>query len=211
MTDRTANPGPGSRVERKKESTRLRIIETAMQLYRTEGVNAVTMEQVADAADVAKSTLYNYFPVKEAIISEYIERNFRGANAERIAGIRELPDTAARMKMILNTLIEGIVKSPDIFEKYFTYNIKRMLSLQRIPGMASGMRSLAREIVVLGQAGGELRQDIPVDILVGFFEFVFVEVAQEYYMNPGGFNAATTIASCTDLFMNGAGRDRTGR
>lgn len=203
-------PGRGSRIARKKEDTTVRIIETALQLFREQGVNTVTMEQIAEAADVAKSTLYNYFPVKEAIISAYIQRSFQAAHADRISGLHRLPDTASRMKMILGLLCEGIVKSPEIFEKYFMYHVRNMLSLQRSPGMASGMRLLAREIIAIGQSSGELRQDIPVDILIGLFEFVFVEVAQEYYMNPGVFDADLTINCCVDLFMTGAGRGGSG-
>jgi hypothetical protein len=104
----------------------------------------------------------------------------------------------------LEVLIEGIQRENEIFEKYFIYQIQNMLSLSRDAGMKSGMKILAREIIILGQKDGELRNDLPFEILVALFEFVFVEVAQEFYMLPETFNAARTIESCVDLFMNGA-------
>lgn len=41
----------------------------AMALIRAYGFEETTMEQIAEEADIAKGTLYNYFPAKEAIIS----------------------------------------------------------------------------------------------------------------------------------------------
>jgi len=193
-----------NRMDRKKEETRQKIVNTAMQLFKEQGVDMTTMEQIAKEVDIAKGTLYNYFPVKEAIINEYIQQSFRENNEPRLAAFGELPDTRSRMKLILELLIEGIQKESDIFEKYFIYQIKNMLSLSRDAGMQSGMRTLAREIIVLGQKDGEIRSDLSFDILVALFEFVFVEVAQEFYMHPETFNTADTIESCVDLFMNGA-------
>ena len=72
-----SNP-PVSRIERKKEETRLKIIAVAMSLFKAHGFDVTTMERIAAEVDIAKGTLYNYFPVKEAIVSEYIRRTFAG-------------------------------------------------------------------------------------------------------------------------------------
>jgi AcrR family transcriptional regulator len=194
----------GSRIERKKEETRQKIITIAINLFKEQGVDAITMEQIAREADIAKGTLYNYFPVKEAIISEYIQRSFKEKNLDRIMQFSKLPDTRSRMVLILTTLIEGVQAQKEIFEKYLVYQIQNMLSIHRDAGFKSGMKLLAQEIIVLGQKDGEIRSDLPLDILVALFEFVFIEVAQEFYMKPDSFNARETIESCVDLFINGA-------
>ncbi|PKM78155.1 MAG: TetR/AcrR family transcriptional regulator [Firmicutes bacterium HGW-Firmicutes-15] len=194
----------GSRVERKKEETKQKIITIAMELFKEHGVDATTMEQIAREVDIAKGTLYNYFPVKEAIISEYIQLTFKEKNPERILQFSKLPDTRSRMILILSTLMEGVQEQKEIFEKYLVYQIQNMISVHRDAGMKSGIRLLAREIIVLGQKDGEIRSDLPLDILVALFEFAFVEVAQDFYLKPETFNASETIESCVDLFINGA-------
>ena len=79
-----SQPGAGSsRVERKKEETKRKIIEVALNLFKQQGFEATTMEQIASVVDIAKGTLYNYFPVKEAILNEYIQRAFQARNMER--------------------------------------------------------------------------------------------------------------------------------
>lgn len=193
-----------NRTERKKEAIKQKIVATAMQLFKEQGVDATTMEQIAREVDIAKGTLYNYFPVKEAIISEYIQQTFRDAGSERIQQMRELPDTRSRMTFILSNLMEGVQAQKEIFEKFLVYQIQNMISVHRDAGVKSGLRSLAREIILLGQRDEDIRSDLPFDILVALFEFVWVEVAQEFYIQPLAFNADQIIGYCVDLFLNGA-------
>lgn len=193
-----------SRVERKKEETKQKIITIAMALFKKQGVAATTMEQIAVTADIAKGTLYNYFPVKEAIISEYVQRTFQEKYSERFIQFSKMLSTRSRMVYILTALMEGVQEQQEIFEKYLVYQIQNMISIHRDAGVKSGIKLLAQEIIVLGQQSGEIRSDLPLDILVALFEFVFVEVAQEFYMKPETFKAQDTIESCVDLFMNGA-------
>jgi AcrR family transcriptional regulator len=51
--------------ERKKQQTRELIAETALQLFLERGFDGVTVAEVAQAADVAQKTVFNYFPTKE--------------------------------------------------------------------------------------------------------------------------------------------------
>ncbi|GAA1012888.1 TetR family transcriptional regulator [Acrocarpospora pleiomorpha] len=56
--------------ERKKEQTRRRIAEVAMRLFAERGYDAVTVNEIAAAAEVAKVTLFKYFPTKESLVLE---------------------------------------------------------------------------------------------------------------------------------------------
>jgi AcrR family transcriptional regulator len=59
--------------ERKKEKTRELISETARQLFAERGFDAVTVIEIARAADVAEKTVYNYFPTKEDLVYSRME------------------------------------------------------------------------------------------------------------------------------------------
>ncbi len=64
-----APPGerPGLR-ERKKAKTRAAIREHALRLFREQGYEATTVDQIADAAEVSPSTFFRYFPTKEDVV-----------------------------------------------------------------------------------------------------------------------------------------------
>ncbi|MCK2220607.1 TetR/AcrR family transcriptional regulator [Actinomadura sp. ATCC 31491] len=59
--------------ERKKEQTRRRIAETALRLFGERGYDAVTVNEVAEAAGVAKVTLFSYFPSKESLVLDGVK------------------------------------------------------------------------------------------------------------------------------------------
>jgi AcrR family transcriptional regulator len=54
-----------SRRERKKRQTRQAISDVATRLFLERGFDAVTVAEVARAADVAVQTVFNHFPAKE--------------------------------------------------------------------------------------------------------------------------------------------------
>jgi AcrR family transcriptional regulator len=63
--------GPGSRAglrERKKAKTRSAIREHAIRLFRKQGYQATTVEQIAAAAEVSPATFFRYFPTKEDVV-----------------------------------------------------------------------------------------------------------------------------------------------
>src|SRR5579871_3461949 len=86
----TAPPPTGAPVslrERKKQATRLLLRRTALELVAERGLANVTVEDIAEEADVSPRTFFNYFPSKEAVLF--------GGDAERAAELRERVATVA--------------------------------------------------------------------------------------------------------------------
>ena len=54
--------------ERKKAETRRRIADVATRLFVERGFDSVTVADVAEAANVSKMTVFNYFPRKEDLL-----------------------------------------------------------------------------------------------------------------------------------------------
>ena len=71
--------------ERKKQQTRQLIADTARRLFAERGFEAVTVAEVARAADVSEKTVFNYFPAKEDLFYSRLE----AFEEELLTAIRE--------------------------------------------------------------------------------------------------------------------------
>lgn len=77
--------------ERKKRETRRRIADAAVGLFTERGFDAVTIAEVAAAADVSVNTVYNYFEAKEDLVLP----PHHGSRLAEIVAAREPGESAA--------------------------------------------------------------------------------------------------------------------
>jgi AcrR family transcriptional regulator len=94
------------RRERKKLATRQAIADHAMALFLQRGYDAVTVAEIAEAADVAVSTLFKHFDSKEAIA---FARD-PAVEAELVRAVLERPPGTA----IAGSLRDFLVDSPAL-------------------------------------------------------------------------------------------------
>ena len=66
----TTQPKTPSTDGRGGRGARQRILNTAIDLFYREGINATGVERLANEASVSKRTLYQHFPSKSAIVEE---------------------------------------------------------------------------------------------------------------------------------------------
>lgn len=83
-----APPTPMGRRERKKAATRQAIADAALHLFLERGYDAVSVREIADAADVSTTTLFKHFPVKEALVFD----EESDQEARLLAAVRERPE-----------------------------------------------------------------------------------------------------------------------
>ena len=62
------------KVNTKNTPVRERILSTAVELFYKHGINCVGVDRIVEEARVAKMTLYSYFPSKEDLIHESLEK-----------------------------------------------------------------------------------------------------------------------------------------
>lgn len=93
--------GPPGRRERKKAQTRQALADAAMRLFDERGFDAVTVAEVAEAADVSLSTLFKHFPSKEALVFPSVEALEEGFTA----AVHDRPDGASALEALQDLLI----------------------------------------------------------------------------------------------------------
>ncbi|MFF4772150.1 TetR family transcriptional regulator [Microtetraspora fusca] len=97
--------------EDKKRRTRQAIADVAMRLFAERGFEAVTVNEIAEAAGVVKVTLFKYFPSKESLVLHAVEENLAGVVTARPPG--RSPLRALREHLLAFAAAPGVVGDAD--------------------------------------------------------------------------------------------------
>jgi AcrR family transcriptional regulator len=107
--------GIAERRSREKEERRSLILEKAKDLILERGIPSLNMQDIADAAELSKATLYLYFQSKEAILLEILNEAadaFVAFVEERI----DLEDSGiGALKKLWGSYLDLFGTSPDLF------------------------------------------------------------------------------------------------
>jgi len=153
------SPTRSGRRERRRHETHSRIFEAAMRLFAERGFANTPVEEITEAADVAKGTFFNYFPTKESILEALAERQLSVVKAAE-----ERAHTAASVRPVLLDMIHGLTQRPS----------RSPLLLRSLIGVAMTNNTLSKflgrvlelgrgHIAIIMQRGqelGEVRRDM---------------------------------------------------
>jgi AcrR family transcriptional regulator len=92
--------------ERKRERTHRAISEAAIALFLARGFDAVTVADVAAAAEVSKPTLFKYFPTKE----DLVVHRFADHVGEAAGVVRERAPGETPLGALRRTFLEGLAE-----------------------------------------------------------------------------------------------------
>ncbi len=195
---------PASRTEKRKQRTRLKIIRVAIELIQRQGFQATTMDQIATEADIARKTLYNHFPVKEAIVDTYVRnQSMELANTTR-QHLDHHPDTAARLLAALDTAYAWVENHPEFTGICLGYRMKNVWQGNRSEHKETGTQGLMTEIIRRGQEAGEIRTDIPVKLLVMQIDMLRSSIVMKWLRDREKVELRKEISMIVDLFLHGA-------
>ena len=154
----------GRRARRKAE-LRQRILRAAFELFARQGFFATPVEQITEAADVAKGTFFNYFPTKEHVLGGFGDMQLariEAALAEARAGRRPAREI---IQQLIHALAEAPGRSPSLVRSMMVANlsseaVRAVLRRKLLRG-----RRLLAEIIAYGQRRGEItRRRKPIEL-----------------------------------------------
>lgn len=192
------SPAPGRR-ERKKAETRAKIFRAALRLVRKRGFDAVTIDDICTAADVAKRTFFLHFPTKDALVREY-GTQIRALVTETLLG--ETGSAESRLRLAVRVMAARARENAEIVQ---------LAVGEAFSGNAAGEvldegRTLAldlAEIVRDGQKSGEIRAGIDARIVSGAIVSTYLSLVAEW-ARFGEPELEPAIEQMLDLVLDGA-------
>ena len=99
------------------------IIHAAAQIFRQKGFHATSMQEIADAVKLQKSSLYHHFPSKQAIFVEMFEIWMDGfaGQMERLRDQADsVPDALLRMVKMTGLIFQRAAGQLPLFIEFLT-------------------------------------------------------------------------------------------
>jgi AcrR family transcriptional regulator len=142
--------------ERKKARTRAALREHALRLFREQGYQATTVEQIAAAAEVSPSTFFRYFPTKEDLVLQ------DDMDTRMIEALERQPPELAPLPAVRAAVIEAFASYTPADLDLIQQNMALTLTVPEI--RARALDEFARTIGVMSEALAE-RSGRPADDL----------------------------------------------
>jgi AcrR family transcriptional regulator len=173
-----------SRRERKKEETRRRIFEAAITLFRAQGFEATTVDDITEKADVGRGTFFNYFPRKESVLAYLSEE--RVALAEENAAELLGDQAPAREKLIEIFAFAASAYVADRELSRFVFNEWMQRAFTPTEEAGTRWQRLLVSVIEQGQAAGELRADVTPVLIESLLSSVYISTLYYWLCCPVG-------------------------
>ncbi len=134
----------GSRSDRRKQETRERILEAAVELFGEVGFDATKVADICDRADVARQTFFNHFPAKSDLLAELYRVGGDWISATLDSAFERAATTRERLHLFYTDAIGSAVEVGPANRDLVAHvvhsppDLDRAQQLQHISGLFQG-------------------------------------------------------------------------
>lgn len=190
------------RASRRRNATRDRIATAASALFERHGYPAVTMEQIAAHADVARGTLYNHFPVKEAVLAHWMHAQLASDLTPLMQRILSQSSFATRMATLLEASAHWWEGHRQYAVPYIRYRFQQT-GQQVGERPSSDMIGVHAQLIAHAQSARELRSDVPAARLAHYLHYLYL-CALMSWLEEEESALSEGFGQMLDFFLQGA-------
>ena len=183
--------------------TRRRIYESALAIFRRDGVGPCRTDDIATAAGVSRGAFYFHFPTKEHVMLERMRETEQIICKQIDAMAKDAPIDS--VLAVLNRALASIWEpDPKLLPELVAVAL-RFTALTMHDRDATPLRSTLSERFRDAAARGEIGTRVPAEILGDVYLGNTLGGMLAWYGNPV-MPLVSVLDAVTDLFWSGAGR-----
>ncbi len=177
----------------------------ASREFRGTGLD-VTMEEVAEAADIPRATLYYYFSGRDDLINFYLAHKLDTVSVAMQKAAAGEGTVVERLGALIRAVLHSMAAQPAICTELPEALRKARNNFSEVALKADVvMRQPIRDLLVEGRANGEL--DVPnVDLAIDAIHGAVGQVAMVQITMTGELDADEVADGLIPLVMNGLSR-----
>jgi AcrR family transcriptional regulator len=191
----------------RSDDSRTAILAAAEKLFAARGLQEVTISEVADAAGVARATVFNQFGSKHALVDAITAQVLTGyvTLLQEALADRDTP-APALMRNLFEAMGRGIQENAHFYRAVFREIAKLSLGLDE-GGEAQAQRraatDLLRQLQLRGQARGELTRAQPAEELATAFDGLVYGTIIHWLYEDQRESLAARLRAAADLLLGG--------
>lgn len=191
------------RRERKRQQIMNHLADTAWELFQNQSFDDVAMETIAETADVAKGTLYKYFPVKEALLRHRFHSEMAQSVPALLQEMATLPTVAEQLHMFLEHSAEWAEQHRDYLPPYLRLRMGEVTVPYDVdaPGR-SGLEAILSGLISTAQESGEFRKDMDTTSATHYLEFLYLASLMRW-LNGAEPDLCSEFHTMLELFLRG--------
>lgn len=159
------------RRELNKLQCRNRILKMSRRLFTAKGYENTSIEDVAEAAEISKATLYNYFSSKEHLLQGIADAALEEIHQLVREDLRDQPDSLEKLRQVMEALVADSVRYIALTRRIFYLNVSPDSELH---GSRAELLEILDQLVREAQEQGRLRRDLPPEDLVEVFLGIYL-------------------------------------
>jgi AcrR family transcriptional regulator len=148
---------------------RTNLLDAALRLFRTRGYESTTVQDIANAADVAKGTFFSHFPTKEHVLMAYHQE--MGRHVLEVISSRSFTSAERAVQFALGECAAWIANDPAMGRLVTRVFFGSDLLLQSDQQNEAELAAWLHDHIQAGCKRGELKSslDIPlfISLLIG--------------------------------------------
>lgn len=150
--------------EEELDRRRHEILGATVHLFLEKGFRETSMREIAEAAEMGKSSLYDYFKTKDDILLWSVEDQIIDLTAAAKEIVNQPIPAIDRLRQVMKTHLEFLVSNKDFYLK-LSFEVQRLAidSQQRIQAKRHAYQDIIRQLIDEGIQEGAFR---PVDSLL---------------------------------------------
>ncbi|RPJ27430.1 MAG: TetR/AcrR family transcriptional regulator [Chloroflexi bacterium] len=170
--------------EEEQSRRRKEIFNASVHLFLSKGFNETSMREIAKAARIGKSTLYDYFPSKDDILLSFVEDELQRLTEKMEEIARQKIGAMEKLRQMMFAYMDYLATNEDFYMK-LSFEVQRLAqeSIERIQRKRHALQDLLRDMIEEGIREGSFR---PVDSLLATRVMLTALTPAVYTTRPSG-------------------------
>jgi AcrR family transcriptional regulator len=184
------------KVERKE-----RLYESALSLFRGQGYEMTTVDQITRQAGLAKGTFFNYFPTKDSVL-RYMGAREVGRLGAATLSINGTASSIGKLKRLMSALAASLERDRDLVCLIFREGVTVS---DLMAGDAGGfsLQPMAALLIRQAQRQNEINPGLDPDALAAALDALYLQQLIRWCESSKPYPLAERLTGIVDLLLSG--------